>query len=66
VALIWVDRWGDGRVPVVSGLLVILLLIASILVISFLVQRLALLQVVGVMRFIGEKGRQVSRRSIRP
>jgi uncharacterized membrane protein len=59
VALIWVDRWGDGRVPFFSGLLVILLLIASILVISLLVQRLALLQVVGVMRFIGEKGRQV-------
>ena len=59
VALFWVDRWGDGRVPFVSGLLVLLLLIASIMVISLLVQRLALLQVAGVMRFIGEKGRQV-------
>jgi uncharacterized membrane protein len=59
VALFWVDRWGDGRVPFVSGLLVLSLLIASIMVISLLVQRLALLQVAGVMRFIGEKGRQV-------
>jgi uncharacterized membrane protein len=59
VALVWVDRWGDGRVPFFSGVLVLLLLIASIIVMSLLVQRLALLQVVGVMRFIGEKGRQV-------
>ena len=59
VALFWVDRWGDGRVPFVSGLLVLLLLIASIMVISLLVQRLALLQVAGVMRFIGEKGRHL-------
>ena len=59
VALIWVDRWATGRVPFFSALLVILLLIASVLVISLLVQRLALLQVGEVMRFIGEKGRQV-------
>lgn len=59
VALIWVDRWGDGRVPFFSGLLVLLLLIASIMVICLLVQRLSLLQVAGVMRFIGKKGRQL-------
>jgi uncharacterized membrane protein len=59
VALIWVDRWGSGQVPFFSGLLVILLLIASVMVIGLLVQRLALLQVTGVMRFIGEKGRQL-------
>ena len=34
VALIWVDRWATGRVPFFSALLVILLLIASVLVIS--------------------------------
>jgi uncharacterized membrane protein len=39
--------------------LVILLLIASVMVIGLLVQRLALLQVAGVMRFVGAKGRQV-------
>lgn len=59
VTLIWVDRWGSGQVPFFSGLLVILLLVASVMVISLLVQRLALLQVTGVMRFIGDKGRQV-------
>lgn len=39
VALIWVDRWGSGRVPFFSGLLVISLLVASVMVISLLVQR---------------------------
>jgi uncharacterized membrane protein len=59
VALIWVDRWGSGRVPFFSGWLVISLLITSVMVIGLLVGRLALLQVAGVMRFIGQKGRQV-------
>jgi hypothetical protein len=44
VALMWVDRWGTGRVPFFSGLLVILLLIASVMVISLLVQRLRSLE----------------------
>jgi uncharacterized membrane protein len=36
-----------------------LLLIASVMVLGLLVQRLALIQVQGVLRFIGNKGRQV-------
>ena len=59
VALLWVDRWGSGRVPFFSSLLVMLLLVTSVIVIGLLVERLALLQVAGVMRFIGQKGRQV-------
>jgi len=59
VALIWVDRYGSGRVPFFSGWLVIVLTIASVMVIGLLVQRLALLQVAGIMRFIGQKGRQI-------
>ena len=59
VALIWVDRWGNGQAPFFSGLLVIFLLVASIMMIGLLVQRLTLLQVTGVMRFIGDKGRKV-------
>jgi hypothetical protein len=39
--------------------LVILLLIASVMVLALFVQRLALIQVQGVLRFIGNKGRQV-------
>ena len=59
VALAWVDRGGSGRVPFLSAWLVILLLIASVMVLGLLVQRLALIQVQGVLRFIGNKGRQV-------
>ena len=58
-ALVWVDRNGDGRVPFFSTWLVILLVIASVMVLAFLVQRLAALQVSGVIAFIGKRGRQV-------
>jgi uncharacterized membrane protein len=61
VALLWVDRGGAGRVPFFSGWFVLVLLIASIMVLGHLEQRLALLQVTGVMRFIGQQGRQVIR-----
>ena len=59
VALGWVDHGGSGRVPFLSAWLVILLLIASVMVFGLLVQRLALIQVQGVLRFVGNKGRQV-------
>jgi uncharacterized membrane protein len=59
VALAWVDHGGSGRVPFLSAWLVILLLIASVMVLGLLVQRLALIQVQGVLRFVGNKGRQV-------
>ena len=59
VALAWVDRGGSNRVPFLSMWLVILLLIASVMVLGLLVQRLALIQVQGVLRFIGNKGRGV-------
>src|SRR6516165_8003565 len=58
-ALVWVDRNGDGRVPFFSTWLVILLVIASVMVLALLVQRLAALQVSGVIAFIGKRGRQV-------
>lgn len=58
-ALGWVDRDGSGGVPFFSTWLVILLVIASIMALAFLVQRLAGLQVSGVVDFIGRKGRQV-------
>src|SRR6516164_6440654 len=57
-ALGWVDRDGDGRVPFFSTWLVILLVIASVMVLALLVQRLAALQVSGVIAFIGKRGRQ--------
>ncbi len=59
VALGWVDRNGDGRVPFLSSWLVLLLVIASVMILALLVQRLAALQVSGVIAFIGSRGRQV-------
>ena len=58
-ALGWVDRDGSGRVPFFSTWIVIFLVIASVMFMAFLVQRLAALQVSGVIAFIGTKGRQV-------
>lgn len=58
-ALGWVDRDGSGKVPFFSTWLVILLVIASVMFLAFLVQRLAALQVSGVIAFIGTRGRRV-------
>ncbi len=58
-ALGWVDREGSGNVPFFTTWLVVLLVIASILTLALLVQRLAALQVSGVIAFIGRRGRQV-------
>ena len=58
-ALGWVDRDGSGRVPFFSTWLVILLVIASVMILALLVQRLAALQVSGVISFVGKAGREV-------
>ena len=47
------------EVPFFSTWLVILLVIASVLILALLVQRLAVLQVSGVIAFVGKRGRQV-------
>jgi uncharacterized membrane protein len=57
----WVDRNGSGTVPMLSLLLVAVLLIASMLLFSWLVQRLGKLQIVNVLQLIGGKGRDVIR-----
>jgi uncharacterized membrane protein len=59
VALSWVDRSGSGQVPFFSTWIVILLLIASVMVLARLVQRLTILQVTEVLYFISQKGQQV-------
>jgi uncharacterized membrane protein len=58
-ALGWVDRDGDGSVPYFSTWVVIVLVIASVMVLALLVERLATLQVSGVVASVGRKGRQV-------
>jgi uncharacterized membrane protein len=59
--LAWIDRGGNGVVPLVSCALVVLMLIASVLLLSQLVQRLNNLQITQVLRIIGNKGREVIR-----
>jgi uncharacterized membrane protein len=55
--LAWVDRYGSGNVPLFSTWLVVLLVIASVRVLAILVQRLTILQVSGVIAFLGKHGR---------
>jgi uncharacterized membrane protein len=59
--LAWIDRGGDGRVPLFSVLLVTVLLILSMMVFARLVQRLNDIQITNVLHFIGQQGREVIR-----
>jgi uncharacterized membrane protein len=59
--LAWVDRAGSGMVPMFSVFLVGILLVVSMLLFSWLVQRLRDLQIVNVLQQIGDKGREVIR-----
>jgi uncharacterized membrane protein len=59
--LAWVDRGGSGTVPMFSVLLVGILLTLSMLLFSWLVQRLRDLQIVNVLQQIGDMGRKVIR-----
>ena len=60
-ALAWIDRDGSGAVPMVSMLLVGFLLLASMLLFSWLVQRLTALQITNVLQSVGNRGRAVIR-----
>jgi uncharacterized membrane protein len=64
--LVWVDRGGDGRVPLYSITLVAVLLSLSMIFLARLVQHLGELQITLVLRFVGEKGRKVIRTILRP
>jgi len=58
-ALAWVDRSGSGRVPLISSLLVIGLLLASVAMFVGLIQRIGLLQINRMLKFTGDQGRAV-------
>jgi len=58
-ALAWVDRGGSGSVPLYSILLVVMMVIVSVILFSFLVQRLNDLQISNVLHLVGDRGRQV-------
>jgi uncharacterized membrane protein len=61
VVLAWVDRGGDGTVPLFSVLVVTGLLILSMIVFARLVQRLNDIQITNVLHLIGQQGREVIR-----
>lgn len=58
-ALIQVDRSGSGKVPFVSGWIVVLLLLASTGMFIALIRRISLLRVDRMLVFTGSKGREV-------
>jgi len=57
-ALVWVDRGGSGRVPLLSVIVVTALLIVSIGMFIGLTERLGLLQINQMLIFTGDRGRQ--------
>lgn len=59
--LAWIDREGDGMVPLFSTLLVTVLLILSMVVFAKLVQRLSDIQITNVLHVVGRQGREVIR-----
>ncbi|HTO62407.1 MAG TPA: DUF2254 domain-containing protein [Bradyrhizobium sp.] len=63
--LAWTDRSGAGVVPLFSCAVVALMLVASVLLLSLLVQRLNSLQITQVLQIIGGAGRDVIRQTYR-
>jgi uncharacterized membrane protein len=59
--LAWVDRSGAGGVPLLSAVIVAVMLVASMLSLSLLVQRLNHLQITQVLHTLGDTGREVIR-----
>ncbi len=65
-AIAWVDRSGSGKVPFISGWLVILLTLASVAMFVALIQRIGLLQVNRMLAFTGDLGRRAIQRIYPP
>ena len=62
----WIDRQGSGRVPYVSGTIVLLLLLASVFAFTGLVHRISMLQISNVLAYVGEQGREIIREMYPP
>lgn len=58
-ATVWLDRNGSRRVPLISGWLVIVLLLASVAMFIALVQRITVLQISNMLTLTGDYGREV-------
>jgi uncharacterized membrane protein len=55
----WVDRNGNGKVPLISSILVVVLLIGSTYVFTLLMRGLSELQITNTLHWIGSKGRVI-------
>ena len=55
----WIDREGSGRVPLFSGMVVFLLLLASVFAFAGLIHRVGMLQISNVLAYIGDRGREI-------
>jgi uncharacterized membrane protein len=58
-ALAWVDRNGSGKVPLISNLIVVAFVLASVTMFVGLIQRIRLLQITRMLNFTGNQGRKV-------
>jgi len=66
VALAWVNRANTGKVPFLTTAMVLLLLMASVMVLARLVQRLSLLRITNVLSFVGHMGRETTDKMFPP
>ena len=64
--LAWIDRSGIEGVPLISAATVAVMLVASVLMLSQLVQRLNNLQITRVLQILGDTGRDVIRSTYGP
>jgi uncharacterized membrane protein len=58
MVMAWVDRNSSGKVPLISGWLVFVLLLASVAMFIALIDRVGLLQVNRMLIFTGDQGRK--------
>src|SRR5262249_60330583 len=65
-AIAWVDRGGTGKVPLITLLVAIVLVLASVVFFVMLVDKLALLQISRVLAYVGAQGRAVIERDYAP
>ena len=65
-ALAWVDRGGTGRVPLLTVWVAIALLLASVVVLVMLVEKLGMLQISRILAYAGDQGRAVIERDYAP
>jgi uncharacterized membrane protein len=64
--LAWIDRSGIEGVPLISAATVAVMLVASVLMLSQLVERLNNLQITRVLQILGDTGRDVIRSTYGP